>query len=96
MPDPLSFEWAYRSRDDLAKLEVFVANFRKSAYGDIALENLGNAFLFRGELEKAKHYFEELMKSNVSYFTNKAKARLREVESQTESQTYRKNEDPSE
>ena len=96
LPDQMSFEWAYRSRDDLAKLENFVAKFRKSAYGDTALENLGNAFLFRGELEKAKHYFERLMKSKLSYFTYKAKEGLREVESQTRSQTYRKNENPTE
>lgn len=97
LPDTImSFEWAYRSRDDLAKLENFIAKFRKSAYGDTALENLGNAFLFRGEFEKAKRYFVELMKSKESYFTNKAKEGLREVESQTRSQMYRKLEVPNE
>lgn len=74
-----SFYWVWEEKNGIALLEVFVAKYRRSVYGDLAISHLAGIYLAKGDLDMAKAEFEKIKSSKNPVIAKEANTSLADI-----------------
>ncbi|MDH3380578.1 MAG: hypothetical protein OEQ39_26995 [Gammaproteobacteria bacterium] len=76
---PLGFNWVWETKDGIASLESFIRDTEGSVYTEYAVAFLGNVYLMKGELDKARDQFVKIEKSSNKVISTQAKTALEKI-----------------
>lgn len=77
--DAMSFYWIWKEKDGISLLETFVNKYGESVYGESAISFLGNVYLAKGEIDKAKAEFEKIKSSENAIVAKEANKSLADI-----------------